>query len=421
MTKSIVERQKSQLRELTMIKSTVFRRAVVVSCSVAIAAGAGLYCLRPTQAQQPIRPNLQPNLQLKIVPKLQLQIPAQLQTHLLATKLKIAPAVLDKQFLLKADIPFIKLDNGEEKALIPLALMESAQVNTDAVPEDLQDYAPYIRSDNSLTLVRKTPFKLGRFLIPTVVDHRAQMTPIRDQGPRGTCVAHAANAALEVFPTIPDDLSEQYSYDLFMRKEGRESCYDKGIKTTDSANYLADGTVTEANWAYTNSLPGCSAAVPAAAANAQKYKISSYQLIEDGGVDGAASIKNPRYLESALRAGRNIVLGTHVAWSGANADGILDVVINSATNQPAASRGGHAMLICGFDSSKKYFIVKNSWGAGWQHSGYGYLSYDYIRTYAKYGYYIKTVSPAMLMINPGTLKPGVLAPGVINRVPRVNR
>ena len=400
-----------------MFKTSVLRRAVVVSCSVAVAAGVGLYWLQPTQAQAPIRPDLQPNLQLKIVPTLQLKIPAQLETHLLATKLKVAPAALDKQFFLRADIPFIKLDNGQEKALIPLEKMESAQTNTDTLPEDLQDAAPYIRNIEPLTATRLTPFKLGQFLIPTIVDHRPQMTPIRDQGPRGTCVAHAANAALEAFPSIPDDLSEQYSYDLFMRKENREPCYDKGIKTTDSANYLADGTVVESKWAYTNSVPACNTTVPAAASSAPKYKIASYQLIEDGGIDGAASIKNPRYLESALRAGRNIVLGTHVAWANPNADGILDVVINSGTGQPAASRGGHAMLICGYNAPKKYFIVKNSWGTGFGHAGYAYLSYDYIRTYAKYGYYIKTVSPNMVMLNPNVLIPGTIQ-NVPNLLPR---
>ncbi len=404
-----------------MLKKSVFRRAVVISCAVAVAAGAGLYPLRSAQAQAPLRPNLQPNLQIFAAPELRVNITPQLQSYLLETKLKIAPAVLDNKFFLKANIPFIKLDNGEEKALIPLSLMESAEVNTDAVPADLQEFAPYIRNIEPLTAIRKTPFKLGEILIPTIVDHRPQMTPVRDQGPRGTCVAHAANAALEVFSTIPDNLSEQYSYDLFMRKENRQPCDDGGLKTTNSAIYLADGTVAEASWAYSNSVPACNTTVPAAAVNSIKYKISSYQMIEDGGVNGAASIKNPRYLESALRAGNNIVLGTHVAWASPNADGILDVVINSATNQPAASRGGHAMLICGYNAAKRYFIVKNSWGSGWSNAGYAYLSYDYIRTYAKYGYYIKTVSPAALILVPGVLKPGVLRPGVINQLPKIQQ
>ena len=373
---------------------------------LAFAVAAGLLASVPANAQPTIQPNLRPNLQFKNVPTFQVNISPQLQTHLLATKLKIDPATFDNRFFLKANIPFIKLENGEEKALIPLSLMEGPEVNTDAVPEDLKEFAPYIRSQQSFTLARTAPFVLGKLIIPTVVDHRADMTPIRDQGPRGTCVAFASTAALEAFRSIPDDLSEQYSYDLFMRKENRQPNDDKGIKTTQSAIYLADGTVVESLWPYTNSVPAANTTVPAAAAAAQKYKITSYQMIDDGGTEGAASIKNPRYLESVLRAGHNIVFGTFVAWNSANADGILDVVINSATNKPMAATAGHAMVICGFDSAKKYFIVKNSWGANWQHSGYGYLSYDYIRTYAKYGYYIKTVSPSRILAHP-TVDPKV--------------
>ena len=383
---------------------------------LALAVAGSLLASAPAKAQIP---NLQPNLQIRKVPTFQVNVSPQLQTHLLATKLKVAPATFENRFFLRADIPFIKLENGEEKALIPLDLMEAPEVNTDAIPQDLQEFAPYIRLKEPLAMVRTTPFVLGKVFIPTSVDHRAEMTPIRDQGPRGTCVAHAANAAMEAFKSIPDDLSEQYSYDLFMRKENRKPDYDKGIVTTQSAIYLADGTVVESMWPYTNSIPAATTTVPAAAAAAQKYKITSYQLISDGGADGAASIKNPRYLESVLRAGNNIVFGTFVAWGSANGDGVLDVVINSATNKPMTATAGHAMVICGFDAAKKYFIVKNSWGANWQHSGYGYFSYDYIRTYAKYGYYIKTVSPN-LVLNPGLIiKPGVLKPGVIKQLPNL--
>ncbi len=387
---------------------------------LALAVAAGLLASAPANAQIGIvPPALQPNLQFKNIPTFQVNVSPQLQTHLLATKLKVAPATFDNRFFLKANIPFIKLENGEEKALIPLALMEGPEVNTDAVPADLQEFAPYIRLQEPFATIRTSPFVLGNLIIPTVVDHRADMTPIRDQGPRGTCVAFASAAALEAFKSIPDDLSEQYSYDLFMRKENRKPNDDGGIKTTNSAIYLADGTVVESMWLYTNSVPSVNTTVPAAAAAAQKYKITSYQMIDDGGTNGAASIKNPRYLESVLRAGNNIVLGTFVAWGSANADGILDVVINSATNKPMEATAGHAIVICGFDSTKKYFIVKNSWGAGWQHSGYGFLSYDYIRTYAKYGYYIKTISPNVILRPDIILKPGVLKPGVIQNLPNL--
>ncbi len=40
--------------------------------------------------------------------------------------------------------------------------------------------------------------------------------------------------------------------------------------------------------------------------------------------------------------------------------------------------GGHSMLIVGYDSSKRLFIVRNSWGESWADNGYHYMPYDYI-------------------------------------------
>ena len=353
----------------------------------------------PAQAQNPI---LNPNLRLQAVPKLQLQLNPALVQQLRTTKPRVSAAVLDQKFVLRNNLPFIRLENGEEKQLLPLSFMEGAPVGSDEVAPEVADALPYIKGVKIAEVARLTPIKLGKITLYTGVDRRSSMTPVKDQGGRGTCVAFAANAALEVFASIPDDLSEQYSNDLFMRKEGRQAC-DAGIRTIDAAGYLADGTVVESIWPYTMSAPACNAVPPAGAAAATKYKVKEAQLIGDSGPLGAASIKNPRYLETLIQAGHNIVLGTHVAWGSPNAKGIHDVVIDPATNQPAASRGGHAMLICGFNSVDQYFIVKNSWGASWSNAGYAYLSYDYMRTYAKYGYFIRKVEPALAILNPGVI------------------
>jgi C1A family cysteine protease len=398
------------------MKKINYRRCTVAKRHLRVALGAvsiltPLLLITSVKAQQPL---IRPDLQIRNLPKLQLQLQPELVSKLQASKLRVSAVELDKSFLVKNNRTFIKLANGEEKQLLPLSFMEKApSVSTSNLPEEVSDAAPYIKSARISDVARTSIFKINpKLTIPLGVDNRSKMTPVKDQGPRGTCVAFASNAALEIWSSIPDDLSEQYSNDLFMRKENRPACED-GIVTTDAASYLIDGTVTEDKWGYTMSDPACNTTVPNAAATATKYKIAESQLISDGGPTGAASIKNPRYLEALLRSGQNIVLGTHVAWGAPNSKGVLDVVIDPATNSPAASRGGHAMLICGYNAVGDYFIVKNSWGTGFGHSGYAYLSYDYIRTYAKYGYYIRKVSPALTIFTPK------ITPGILKDVPQI--
>lgn len=44
------------------------------------------------------------------------------------------------------------------------------------------------------------------------IDHRLSQSPVKNQGARGTCVAFSISAAMEVFPGVPTDVSEQMSY-----------------------------------------------------------------------------------------------------------------------------------------------------------------------------------------------------------------
>ena len=107
--------------------------------------------------------------------------------------------------------------------------------------------------------------------------------------------------------------------------------------------------------------------------------------------DGTIDIKDTRTLERLLAQGQDIVFGTIVAWNNTDARGIIDVKLGPA-GQPIFGAGGHAMAIVGYRSGgtekdrRPYFIVKNSWGADYGHGGYLFMTYDYLRTYARYGY-----------------------------------
>jgi C1A family cysteine protease len=44
---------------------------------------------------------------------------------------------------------------------------------------------------------------------------------------------------------------------------------------------------------------------------------------------------------------------------------------------PGTAGPGHAILIVGWDDSRRAWRIRNSWGSGWCDGGYAWLSYDY--------------------------------------------
>lgn len=237
--------------------------------------------------------------------------------------------------------------------------------------------------------------------LPSVIDHRVRQSPVKDQGGRGTCVSHAVMGLLEAYAHIDDDLSEQYAHYKFNQFLGRPHNQDAGLKTTDAAPFLArnDGRVClEREWPYipqqgtiNTMVANGTYAPPQAAINNQRFGIGAYKIIEDTGLTGE-SIKNTRYLEALLFQGYNVVFGCYASWDDKDNNGVLDPLLN-AQGSPV-STAGHAMLIVGYDRTKQYFIVKNSWDTTWGHNGYGYFSYNFFRACAKYGFVVDSVVPA---------------------------
>ena len=392
---------------------THFYSRVRVGLSVAL-LGASLTSLGSGAWAQPVPPRFQ-------VPLAQIRISPQLNTYLLARKPRVSAAVLQNAFVLRDGVPAIKLDDGTERLLLPLSTGPSPTAAGAEVPAELEAAKSYILLPTQLGKVRLEAFKVNPNLVIAMgVDRSSQMTPIRDQGPRGTCVAFAVNGAFEPFSSIPNDLSEQYSYHQFLASDGQPFNFNKGTYLTTAINVMKQGTVVESVWPYSTSIPPSNEAIPGAATNGAKYKIADTQFISDNGPSGA-SIKNTNYLEAILNQGHNIVIATGVAWTGSHNNDVIDVVIDDSTNKPAASRGNHAMVIVGYNSAKDYFIVRNSWGTGFGHAGYAFLSYDYVRTYMYEGFYIKAVSPKYGILRPNldnmTIQPvRPIRPGV--RIPR---
>lgn len=237
--------------------------------------------------------------------------------------------------------------------------------------------------------------------LPAIVDHRPAQSPVKHQGGRGTCVAHASLGLLETGAHIPDDLSEQYAHFKFNEIGSRPHNVDSGLPTTDAAPVLArdDARIClEHEWPYIADQGTIDAAVaagsyapPSAATANQAFGYGSYKIIGDFGVEGE-SIKNTRYLESLLALGLDVVFGAWASWDEENNRNVMRPLLGD-DGQPLG-RGGHAMLLVGYDRPGQFFIVKNSWGAGWGHAGYAYFHHDFMRSCAKYGFAISAMVPA---------------------------
>lgn len=238
--------------------------------------------------------------------------------------------------------------------------------------------------------------------LPPVVDHRKNQTPVRHQKDRGTCVCFAALAGMEAVIKVQEgrevDLSEQYANWVLTSGEGKNQC-DDGLRTTLAARYLSQRGVCEEvdlsyedrNTVFAHRVTG----PPPDVQHRAKFGIKEFAIIEGLGPFGR-SLGNTDYLESILHNGYDIVFGMHLAWGKPDENFVYDIMLDEF-GRPIPSRGGHAMLAVGYDRTgpKPFFIMKNSWGEAEGKDGYFFLSYDYVRRYAKNGFIIKSVNTNM--------------------------
>ena len=226
-------------------------------------------------------------------------------------------------------------------------------------------------------------------------NHTSTQTPVKDQGPRGSCVAFSNLAGIEAWvkrnQNVTRDLSENHAHELFLAVGGGTCDPDKGVGLKSMLALRTSGVCAEPLFPYT---PTCPASTPqACTSSTERLRIASLYPLSFPGLPNQPQfdVRNTSMLEALLDGGFDIEFSIQIAgsdWSDGTAEtGTIDAQSNG-NGDPAGSVGNHGILVVGYNRAGDYFLFKNSWGTDWGQSGYGRLSYDYVETYARYGYAI---------------------------------
>jgi hypothetical protein len=202
---------------------------------------------------------------------------------------------------------------------------------------------------------------------------------VRNQLSCGSCWAFATTAALESAvlraentPGIDLNLSEQVLISC-----GISGANDAGSCGGGRIDFASDyirntGLPLETCYPYTGGNGSCGSACAS-------YQTSTYQIASWAYVTTTSATVSA--IRDALVSYGPLVTTMEVyedfySYSGG--------VYSYATG---ADEGGHAVLIVGYSDAGQYFIVKNSWGAGWGESGYFRIAYSQISSVVEFGYW----------------------------------
>ena len=111
--------------------------------------------------------------------------------------------------------------------------------------------------------------------------------------------------------------------------------------------------------------------------DALNRKVTRYERVNDfnGCVD-------------ALTNGYPVVMGFYVYDSFMSTNVARTGIMPYPNTKREKLLGGHAVLLVGYDKTKKVFIVRNSWGTSWGDKGYFYMPFDIVKPNMSSDYWI---------------------------------
>lgn len=205
----------------------------------------------------------------------------------------------------------------------------------------------------------------------------SRLGPIRNQGRRGSCVAHAMCALREFHVTAEPgiDLSEQFLYWWCKENDGIPTASGTYIATA-AQGLKGVGICREATWPYVRNpgpTEGQGPAPEAATTEAAQFKIDTLTMLPDA--------RDVSRILRELDSGKVVAISirTYPFWGDAeiSRSGQISLPLGEDSDE------GHAVLLVGYDPEDESFIFRNSWDDTWAFEspygpGHGSLPYPYV-------------------------------------------
>lgn len=200
------------------------------------------------------------------------------------------------------------------------------------------------------------------------VDGQNWLTPIRNQGNCGSCVAFASIAVFESQYAIDNklswlklDLSPQMLFDC-----GSGSCNVGWLPEWATYQLKKTGTVDLACAPYRSGATGANEMCKENYCDNQSQR--TFSIL-------SSSTPSTRFGGSDKKVKEALKKGPLLTTMNAREDFLYykGGIYKATTSKKA---GGHAVALVGFDDEKKAWLIKNSWGEDWGESGYAWISYN---------------------------------------------
>ena len=214
---------------------------------------------------------------------------------------------------------------------------------------------------------------------PSIVDLRSYCSPIENQGSLGSCTGQAIAGAIELLNKRnrkPTDVSRLFIYYYERLLLGTVN-YDSGAYIRDgikATNHY--GASLESYWPY-DIRKFKQEPISEAKTDALKRKVTRYERVLNfnGCID-------------ALSNGYPVIMGFRVYDSFMSKNVARTGIMPYPNTRREKLLGGHAVLLVGYNKTKKVFIARNSWSTNWGDKGYFYMPFDIVKPNMSSDYWV---------------------------------